>query len=432
MPHRGSKSTPQRRKSLTEKGISSTNTPERIAAGRAESQRRQSLGRASQAKSFPPDTKATFQSRPVQSFASPADLRPSSRQSQPLQSLAGPGDLQRGRTNIQRLSDSLRGIENRLQANPIVQVMDNSARFAELTAKGTNRTFSEEVEYGLSVIPVGGVARVTKGSIGLVSAAGKKVTLYTTNRQAKFLAKRGIDVTSKTKAAINVKTKALHSKMIAKLLTTKGIALTIAATSILGGVLYGYQIGFWGSGEALEGPSIVAREALHSDNLAIKEQAKADLDAAYDAAIQNELILKFPVAGGITGVMEKFKRGIPAAKVMSLLLEDDIMKFKTGMTDDEVWDLRNSQRDAMEIGIINFRNSEKVRTERILIGLREQARKESDRATIRIQQETIRLWEEYAAQQGIFEQQEREEMAQFWLDYAKRKAQLGGLGFGLL
>lgn len=104
------------------------------------------------------------------------------------------------------------------------------------------------------------------------------------------------------------------------------------------------------------------------------------------------------------------------------------------------WDQIREQKLADEKASTDYYNQQRVLAEERVIALRTEAAEAGDRRAARRNEKEALFWAEYKEQQRIFEQEQAEWMAAFWLDYFKQKLKLqeqaatGGrstLGFGI-
>lgn len=272
------------------------------------------------------------------------------------------------------------------------------------------------------------------------TAKGTDFNLILTNRQKAKIKELGVEV---GRPVLNKKTNELQKIAAYKWLEAHGLTdkiyLTKLAigTTISAGILYaGYKqlSGVsepWGPGEGLESLTHANRIAGDSNNPDFLEQT------AWDTMTLREQIQDNPYPrGSIRWTFHNLKKKVPAAEFqLEVQLKANLDKadeIRNGVSPQDALLKYQIEKHQMERETTLYFNESRIATEEIILALKEQAAKESEKRQIRIIVAQIKLWEEYAERQRILDQQARERMAQFWLDYAKRKSSLGGLGFGLL
>jgi len=188
----------------------------------------------------------------------------------------------------------------------------------------------------------------------------------------------------------------------------------------------------WGQIEGVESVNIAQNKVISSGSIELKKEVMHDAAVLMEDELNNP---HFPFTPAWTthNIKTKFKGNKFAFVVGQKLLADNIFQEENGLTTGDMI-LRNS----IEIAQLKKEhaaefNEDKIHTEEIILAMRKQAAKESDRRALQNLAAQIKLWEEYAERQRILERQEREAMAEFWLAYRKRKGGgSGGFGFGLL
>jgi len=196
-------------------------------------------------------------------------------------------------------------------------------------------------------------------------------------------------------------------------------------------------IGYWGKTEALRESDFAYQNALKTGDPQLITEVKNIRDDIFNTDLYEKIArgLLMPTPGaGISGISDKFA----AAKAQGMVTDWNADPENQGLTlSEEIIKTKEKTIEMQEESTKKF-NEDRIATEEIILTLRSKAAEEADKRARTLLKEQIAAWTEFKEAQRKAEAYERELIAQFWLEYIKRKKELmddygrSNLGFGLL
>lgn len=223
--------------------------------------------------------------------------------------------------------------------------------------------------------------------------------------------------------AINSKTAGLVGKILGKFFSKKTLAFLGASASAI-------FLGQWGQAEAGEPISITMRDALRqaqeTGDWTIYNEAMNARNEITDLATWEKILLWTPAAPFI-GITNKIKGAITGGVIMDKVAEKEKVRQETNQTNEDYWESTRKEKAEQEKQNIDYYNEERKKITEWEIEAKKAHRDED-----------AKFWAKEKEKQRKKEAEDREAIADFWLNYKKEVQKLyedsrpSNLNFGLL
>lgn len=252
------------------------------------------------------------------------------------------------------------------------------------------------------------IAGTALGFAGLGVTAAGRIGAVGSLGQARLLV-AGAGVTSLRYASNTVTQKASLS-LIQK--AAIGFKNPVIIAGAIGTLIGTYPWAEWSHTEAGEIMGFTASVVRKSGDVELMRQFKKDQDEVFALSIWQQLGRLIPGVNIAVGFARKTAAIMIQKKVNDFTIDDEINKIENNMTDDDIWDQRREEQTAVEKDRTDYWNSQR----KLMVEWERQAEVEG-------RDEDAAFWRREREKTAKSEEEEREEIADFWLQYQKDKAQ---------
>lgn len=237
---------------------------------------------------------------------------------------------------------------------------------------------------------------------------------------------------------INAKTVILAGQAVKKGLSARTLLAVGGTIAAAASTMF---LGLWAQAEAPEPLSIamrdVLREAQTTGNWTLYEEAAAARNEILELDGWEKIGIYSPLSP-VIGIPNKIKGAVESAQVMDKLASDMKIKEQTGEDEITYWERVNAEKAQQEIEIIDYYNEQR----KLLVQWENEEKAKAnaeERQKNRDQRnDDANFWRLQREAMYKLEEEERERIAKFWMEYKKQALKLqaesrgSSLSFGLL
>lgn len=290
-------------------------------------------------------------------------------------------------------------------------------------------------------------ANIVEANIGKLALKGGLAKAYQSNTKTARLIKnwlaKKLFTTTKTVTSTNPATGKVTSTIISSVGGTKPLviagvvigSLAWVVEKSLGGKNFA---GFLGKEEAAQAAGLAIWMAQGADDYDAYWAAREIQKDLLDPGKMNELSSYIPYKNVADGIVDYAEAALAAGEIMDQIMLDKQTAEEKGESGPEYWKRVNKQNDDREKALIDYYNEERKKQFDYEQAAYKASRKAQRAADKKFYREQARYWARQRDLEREKEVEDRQALAEFWLNYRKMVARMNddnrpsNLKFGLL